>query len=59
LHVRYLACFPEDYKIPVKPLMKMWIADGLIEDNEEGQLEDYGEDYLYQLVERYVSLKKN
>ncbi|KAJ4745294.1 Disease resistance family protein [Rhynchospora pubera] len=49
---RYLACFPEDYKIVAKPLMKMWIAEGLIEPREEAQLEDYAEDYLEELAQR-------
>ncbi|XP_078157496.1 disease resistance RPP8-like protein 3 [Carex rostrata] len=49
---RYLACFPEDYKIEAKYLMNMWIAEGLIEAKNKGELEDYAEDYLEELVQR-------
>jgi hypothetical protein len=38
--------------------MKMWVAEGLIETKEEGQLEDYAEDYLEELVQRYVLFHK-
>ncbi|XP_078148642.1 putative disease resistance RPP13-like protein 3 [Carex rostrata] len=49
---RYLACFPEDYTIKAKDLMNMWIAEGLIEAKNKGELEDYAEDYLEELVQR-------
>ncbi|XP_078148643.1 putative disease resistance protein At1g50180 [Carex rostrata] len=49
---RYLACFPEDYTIIAKDLMNMWIAEGLIEAKNNGELEDYAEDYLEELVQR-------
>ncbi|XP_078151169.1 putative disease resistance protein At1g50180 [Carex rostrata] len=49
---RYLACFPEDYKIEAKDLKKMWIAEGLVEAKNKGELEDYAEDYLEELAQR-------
>ncbi|KAJ4813381.1 Disease resistance protein RPP8 [Rhynchospora pubera] len=49
---RYLACFPVDYRIPSKPLMKMWIAEGFIEASGAGQLEDYAEEFLEELAQR-------
>ncbi|XP_078153615.1 putative disease resistance RPP8-like protein 2 [Carex rostrata] len=49
---RYLACFPEDYKIEAKRLMQMWIAEDLIEVKKDGEFEDYAEDYLEELVQR-------
>ncbi|KAJ3705094.1 hypothetical protein LUZ61_008799 [Rhynchospora tenuis] len=55
---RYVACFPEDYKIAAKPLMKMWIAEGLIEPRGEAQLEDYAEDYLEELAQRGTEIRE-
>ncbi|XP_078150915.1 putative disease resistance protein At1g50180 [Carex rostrata] len=49
---RYLACFPEDYENQAKHLMQMWIAEGLIETKNKGELEDYAEDYLEELAQR-------
>ncbi|XP_078153676.1 putative disease resistance RPP13-like protein 3 [Carex rostrata] len=49
---RYLACFPEDYKIEAERLMQMWIAEGLVDVKKEGEFEDFAEDYLEELVQR-------
>jgi hypothetical protein len=37
--------------------MNMWIAEGLIEVKKEGKLEDYAEEYLEELVQRYCCHK--
>ncbi|KAJ4975301.1 hypothetical protein NE237_000407 [Protea cynaroides] len=52
----YLGLFPEDYKIPVRQLIQLWISEGLIqhEDNKSKTLrkEDVSENYLQQLIDR-------
>ncbi|OMO88463.1 Disease resistance protein [Corchorus capsularis] len=54
----YLSHFPEDYEIQTDRLIKLWIAEGLISikhDEDGGEtLEDVGECYLIELVERYM-----
>ena len=42
----YLAHFPEDYEIPTKTLVRMWVAEGIVSK------EDVGEGYLVELIER-------
>ncbi|KAJ3679658.1 hypothetical protein LUZ60_017669 [Juncus effusus] len=49
---RYLACFPEDYKIRAKNITKMWIAEGFIECHGEGKFEDEAERCLEELAQR-------
>jgi hypothetical protein len=46
----YLGVFPEDFDIPVWKLMRLWIAEGFIQG--KGNLEDIGERYLEELVDR-------
>ncbi|EEF40596.1 putative disease resistance protein At1g50180 [Ricinus communis] len=53
----HLAHFPEDYEIPTKKLIRMWVAEGLIscahdEEMEEETMEDLAQSYLDELVER-------
>ncbi|XP_027152293.1 putative late blight resistance protein homolog R1A-10 [Coffea eugenioides] len=36
----YAGSFPEDYEIPVKRLIRSWIAEGFIQHTDEQQLED-------------------
>lgn len=48
----YFACFPEDYDIRTGPLMKMWIAEGFIQHEGRGELEDTAERYLEELAQR-------
>ncbi|CDP05524.1 unnamed protein product [Coffea canephora] len=36
----YLGAFPEDYKISVRRLIRLWIAEGFIQRTEEKRLED-------------------
>ena len=42
----YLAHFPEDHEIPTKTLVRMWVAEGIVSN------EDVGEGYLAELIER-------
>lgn len=44
--------FPEDYQIHRKRLIRLWIAEGFIEQNGGCSLEDVAEVYLTELVQR-------
>lgn len=48
----YLGMFPEDYEIPVWKLVRLWIAEGFIQQKEGMSLEDIAEEYLEDLVNR-------
>jgi NB-ARC domain/Rx N-terminal domain len=48
----YLACFPEDYEIHKGPLTRMWIAEGFIQHDGRGEIEDEAELCLEELAQR-------
>ncbi|XP_058114462.1 probable disease resistance RPP8-like protein 4 isoform X3 [Magnolia sinica] len=48
----YLGNFPEDYEFHAKKLIRMWAAEGFLEERGEETLEEVGEDYLMQLIQR-------
>ncbi|KAJ1689230.1 hypothetical protein LUZ63_013385 [Rhynchospora breviuscula] len=49
----YLAVFPEDYEIKASNLIQLWIAEGLIfQDESTKTMEDIAENYLEELVQR-------
>ncbi|KAF6998702.1 hypothetical protein CFC21_014794 [Triticum aestivum] len=48
----YCAMFPEDHMIHRKRLIRMWLAEGFIEQIGNCSLEDVAEGYLTQLVQR-------
>ncbi|KAI5679178.1 hypothetical protein M9H77_10128 [Catharanthus roseus] len=48
----YLGSFPEDYEIPVKGLLRTWIAEGFVEHWDQKVLEDVAENYLINLINR-------
>ncbi|KAK6946337.1 NB-ARC [Dillenia turbinata] len=51
----YLGMFPEDSEIRVKPLIRMWIAEGFISSQQidrEENVEQAGEEYLQELIQR-------
>ncbi|TKY64901.1 putative late blight resistance protein-like R1B-8 [Spatholobus suberectus] len=53
----YFGMYPEDYRIPVKQLIQLWISEGLlIQESSGGQgipeLEYIAEEYLDELVDR-------
>ncbi|KAH6802971.1 hypothetical protein C2S51_034417 [Perilla frutescens var. frutescens] len=51
----YLGMFPEDHKICVSKLIKLWEAEGFVNESEET-----GEEYLQELVKRsLVSIRKS
>ncbi|PWA78618.1 Disease resistance protein [Artemisia annua] len=56
LHLRdcflYLGGFPEDFKFPARWLIRLWMAEGFIQEAENQSFEDIGEAYLLDLVSR-------
>lgn len=48
----YLSIFPEDHLIKRMRLIRLWIAEGLVEAKEGKTLEEVGEDYLKELLNR-------
>ena len=55
----YLAHFPEDFEIPTRELISMWLGEGFISRNQhvgdsEDTMENEGERYLRELVQRYM-----
>ncbi|XP_027910598.1 disease resistance protein RPP13-like [Vigna unguiculata] len=48
----YLGIFPEDFEIPVVPLLQKWVAEGFIQDKGNRDPDDIAEDYLYELIDR-------
>ncbi|XP_019163189.1 PREDICTED: putative late blight resistance protein homolog R1A-10 [Ipomoea nil] len=52
----YLGVFREDSAIPMKKLIRLWIAEGFVKVEDERSLEEVGEDYLKDLVSRSLVL---
>jgi hypothetical protein len=50
----YFASFLEDYTIKAKSLMQLWIAEGFIPEVDNRTMEETAEDYLEELVQRYL-----
>lgn len=48
----YCAMFPEDHMIHRKRLIRLWVAEGFIEQSGNCSLEDVAEGYLRELVRR-------
>lgn len=48
----YCALFPEDYILHRKVLIRLWIAEGFIEERGDSTLEEVAEGYLNELVHR-------
>nr|CAJ26369.1 putative ATPase [Brachypodium sylvaticum] len=48
----HCAMFPEDYLLHRKRLIRLWIAEGFVEQRGASNLEDVAEGYLIELVER-------
>ncbi|PIN02942.1 Apoptotic ATPase [Handroanthus impetiginosus] len=48
----YFGMFPEDFEIPVWKLIRMWIAEGFIQQNPEISMEETAEIYLEDLIKR-------
>ncbi|MBA0629736.1 hypothetical protein Godav_024246 [Gossypium davidsonii] len=48
----YLGHYPKDWEISKNELIRLWIAEGFIPENEEFLMEDLGEIFLEQLIDR-------
>ncbi|KAI5678535.1 hypothetical protein M9H77_09485 [Catharanthus roseus] len=48
----YLGAFLEDQDIPARKLMRLWIAEGLVQTAQLKSLEDVAQDYLKDLIGR-------
>ncbi|XP_031102576.1 putative late blight resistance protein homolog R1B-14 [Ipomoea triloba] len=48
----YFGVFPEDSDIPVKKLINLWIAEEFIKPQNNMSLEEVGESYLHDLINR-------
>ncbi|MFS7975702.1 putative P-loop containing nucleoside triphosphate hydrolase, leucine-rich repeat domain superfamily [Helianthus anomalus] len=54
--VLYVGGFPEDYKIQVRKLIRLWMAEGFIEEPHERSWEEEAEYYLMDLIDRNLLL---
>ncbi|KAM4098899.1 hypothetical protein ACJW30_07G114400 [Castanea mollissima] len=48
----YFGIYPEDFEIPVRQLIRLWIAEGFIWQIGNRNIEDVAEDYLEELIDR-------
>ncbi|KAK1272619.1 Disease resistance protein RPM1 [Acorus gramineus] len=48
----YCSAFPQNYPIKRKKLIRLWIAEGFVEEREGMTMEEVAEDYLKELVQR-------
>ncbi|CAN6343251.1 unnamed protein product, partial [Urochloa humidicola] len=48
----YLSVFPEDYSIDCRQLIRTWVAEGLIPGQDRETMEQLGESYLNELINR-------
>ncbi|XP_058089095.1 disease resistance protein RPM1-like isoform X1 [Magnolia sinica] len=48
----YCCMFPEDYLIKRKRLIRLWVAEGFVEDRGKVTMEEAAEDYLKELMHR-------
>ncbi|KAL8056990.1 hypothetical protein ABFX02_04G154500 [Erythranthe guttata] len=53
----YMSIFPEDEKIRVSQLIKLWVAEGFIRSNKSQRLEEIARGYLNDLIGRNLVLK--
>ncbi|KAK1273753.1 Disease resistance protein RPM1 [Acorus gramineus] len=50
----YCSAFPEDYRIKRKRIIRLWVAEGFIEERDGMTMEEIAEQYLNQLILRNV-----
>ncbi|EEF34225.1 Disease resistance protein RPH8A, putative [Ricinus communis] len=48
----YFSIFPEEYSIKRRKLIRLWISEGLVKEVMGKTLEEVGEDYLKELIQR-------
>ena len=47
----YFGIYPEDVEIPVRQLIRLWIAERFIRKIGNGNIEDVAEEYLEELID--------
>ncbi|KAL0451271.1 UNVERIFIED_CONTAM: putative late blight resistance proteinR1B-12 [Sesamum latifolium] len=52
----YTGVFPEDYQIPVSKLVRLWATEGFLKPCADESLDDVGEKYLQDLIDRSIVL---
>ncbi|XP_057494424.1 uncharacterized protein LOC130779693 [Actinidia eriantha] len=52
----YFGVFLEDYQVPVRKLIWLWVAEGFIRETEGKSMEDVAEEYLMELIGRSLVL---
>ncbi|RLN29194.1 Disease resistance protein RPM1 [Panicum miliaceum] len=57
----YCCLYPENYVMQRKSLVRLWVAEGFVENIGQGTLEEMAEDYLTELIHRclLVVVKRN
>ncbi|KAJ4977389.1 hypothetical protein NE237_002495 [Protea cynaroides] len=50
----YFGLFPEDYEIDSDKLIRLWVAEGFIQQRGDETMEDVAEDYLEELIQRSI-----
>ncbi|KAF8389329.1 hypothetical protein HHK36_026023 [Tetracentron sinense] len=48
----YFGVFPEDFEIPSRKLIHLWVAEGLVEQRGDKTMEEIAQDYLEELINR-------
>ncbi|XP_057487542.1 disease resistance protein RPP13-like [Actinidia eriantha] len=48
----YFGLFPRDFEISAKQLVRLWIAEGFVQEKDNETMEEVGEDYLEDLIAR-------
>ncbi|XP_024931549.3 putative disease resistance RPP13-like protein 3 [Ziziphus jujuba] len=48
----HLSLFPTDFEIWASDLIKLWVAEGIIQEIDERNVEDVAEEYLEELIDR-------
>ncbi|KAL6654635.1 hypothetical protein ACP70R_008100 [Stipagrostis hirtigluma subsp. patula] len=52
----YCALYPEDWTLHRDDLIRFWVAEGFIANQENQQMEDRAEEYYYELISRNLLL---
>ncbi|KAL8056689.1 hypothetical protein ABFX02_04G135600 [Erythranthe guttata] len=52
----YLAVFPQDFDIKMSRLVRLWVAEGFVRQRWPKSLEEIGEEYLNDLIDRNLIL---
>ncbi|KAM7528813.1 hypothetical protein LguiB_032223 [Lonicera macranthoides] len=55
----YFGVFPEDFQIPVRQLIRLWMAEGFVKDERNMKAEDIADEYLEDLVDRSLIIARD